>query len=106
MKSHNIEAIESESRPVTCSVWGLNDSGQLLNNEETIIKKPKILQSDKGIFGFVSGDFHTLLITESLKLFSAGMNIYGQLGVTTSALKEPNTHQLQEISVLNAILNK
>jgi alpha-tubulin suppressor-like RCC1 family protein len=99
MKSNNIEAIEDESRAVTCSVWGLNDCGQLLNNEERIIKRPKILQSDKGIFGFVSGDFHTLLITDSLKLYSAGMNIYGQLGISSSSLKDQNTHQLQDVIV-------
>lgn len=105
MKSHNIEAIEDESRTVTCSVWGLNDCGQLLNTEEQIIKRPKILNIDKEIFGFASGDFHTVLITDSLKLYSSGLNIYGQIGIPTTTLKDPSTYQLQDIVVtLNLLL--
>jgi len=100
MKLKAIETFSEDSRPVICSVWGLNDCGQLLSNDEQIVKHPTILQCPKGIFGFVSGDFHTLLISDSLKLSSAGLNIYGQLGVSSTTLKEPNTHVLQEISTL------
>ncbi len=99
MKSHTIEAVEDESRAVSCSVWGLNDCGQLLNGEEQIIKHPTVLNCPKGIFGFVSGDFHTLLISDTLKLHCAGLNIYGQLGVHPSSLKEPSTPVLQDLPV-------
>ena len=100
MKSHTIETLEEESHPVICSVWGLNDCGQLLNNEEQILRHPTVLPSAKGVFGFASGDFHTLVMSDTLKLYSAGLNIYGQLGIPSSTLKEQNTHVPQEIAVL------
>ncbi len=104
MKAHTIEPLEvEESRDVTCSVWGLNDCGQLLSSDEhseRTIRHPTTVTSPGGIFGFVSGDFHTLVISDALKLHSAGLNIYGQLGLPSAALKEPSTHVLKAITVL------
>ena len=99
MKSRKIETIEDEQKQTTCSVWGLNDCGQLFNNECRILKRPTVIHCSTGIFGFASGDFHTLLISDALKLYSAGLNIYGQLGVSTTALQGPTSHELLEITV-------
>eukprot|EP00826_Nyctotherus_ovalis_P037218 TRINITY_DN3382_c0_g2_i1.p1 TRINITY_DN3382_c0_g2~~TRINITY_DN3382_c0_g2_i1.p1 ORF type:complete len:803 (-),score=226.48 TRINITY_DN3382_c0_g2_i1:643-3051(-) len=89
--------LEDSSRPVSCSIWGLNTCGQLLGDNEQVVKQPVVLQCSKGIFNFASGDFHTLLITDNLKLFAAGLNIYGQLGVAT---KEDAVSGPSEVSAL------
>ncbi len=99
MKARKIETIQDEQKETTCSVWGLNDCGQLFNSEQRILKRPTVVRCGTGVFGFASGDFHTLLISDALKLHSAGLNIYGQLGVAASALAGPNTHELREITV-------
>jgi len=88
---------ENDQKPVTCSVWGLNNYGQLLGNNESIVKQPVVLQCSKAISNFAAGDFHTLLITDNLKLFASGMNIYGQLGTST---KEGAVSNPQEVSSL------
>ena len=95
MKSKTSEEV---LRPVTCSIWGLNNCGQLLGDGAQIVRQPISLQCSKPIFNFASGDFHTLLITDDLKLFAGGLNIYGQLGVHT---KEDSTSTLNEVSNLN-----
>jgi len=100
MKLNGSESLSSDERAVTCSVWGLNDCGQLLGNSERTVRHPISLQCSKGVFGLISGDFHTFLISDRLKLYSAGLNIYGQLGVPANALKEHNTSQLRDIPSL------
>lgn len=100
MKYNGSDTLSSDGRTATCSVWGLNDCGQLLGSGERTVRHPISLHCSKGVFGLVAGDFHTLLVSDRLKLFAAGLNIYGQLGVSAKVLREHSTAELQEVSAL------
>ena len=73
MKPKTDSSISSDIRSVICSVWGLNDCGQLMTNNENIIKCPMPIQLSKGAFNIFSGDLHTLLVNDELKLFSVSL---------------------------------
>jgi alpha-tubulin suppressor-like RCC1 family protein len=99
MKARSLLTAEDSPRDVTCSAWGLNDCKQLLECESQIVPRPTAATTKKGIFGLASGDFHTLLVTESRKLCAAGLNIYGQRGTPTLTREAKSAQYFQEVPV-------
>ena len=74
-----------------CSVMGLNNFNQLLPNNGNLITVPTQIKTNFPIFKVYMGDFHSLVIDESLHIHSIGSNIYGQLGTSNSKNNEYNS---------------
>jgi alpha-tubulin suppressor-like RCC1 family protein len=61
------------------TAWGSNVQGQLICDGK-IIETPTLLNVAIHPFSLCSGQFHTLILSESLEIYSCGGNDYGQLG--------------------------
>lgn len=73
-------------------VWGNNDCGQLgLGIEDTIVNTPTKVNLDYRVESISAGENHTHIVTQDGKLFVAGSNSYGQLGLG-EALEKINTY--------------
>ncbi len=69
--------------------WGSNSSGQLVGGITPVIYSPvnvtdNITPVDEKIIQVVTGYYHSLAVTESGKVYSWGVNNYGQLGDKTT----------------------
>ena len=69
-------------------MWGSGNKGKLGTNQEKMERTPKLI--DPGLFEnesiiFLSfGDNHSLFLTQSLQVYSCGLNSHGQLGLSLS----------------------
>ncbi|DBA04539.1 TPA: hypothetical protein N0F65_011087 [Lagenidium giganteum] len=79
---HTILTCESGGREFVYT-FGRNDYGQLGQNDAIDRKVPQLVEAmnDHQIASVACGQYHTMLVTSSGKVFGFGKNDYGQLGV-------------------------
>ena len=85
------------------SVWGLNNYGQLgiKPDKSSYIEEPTVLKLGYNVFGFTSGQFHSLFLTESLNVMGCGNNSYGQLGLGNTLDEVFQSDSIQPIKALS-----
>jgi mitogen-activated protein kinase kinase kinase 9 len=73
-----------------CSGFGSSKYGQLGVPNALLLPSPTILKVPEQVLAVWAGDGHSLLLTESLKLYSLGRNAFGQLGIgSTESVHDP-----------------
>ena len=84
--SHNIALVVKEGTPTMLFGWGRNDKGQLASNSYENVEQPTRLHKDiegNSIEAVDCGSESTMVLDSVGKIFQAGWNEHGNLGIGT-----------------------
>jgi hypothetical protein len=75
--------------------WGLNEAGQLGNNNLNNVTKPTRVGTDNDWIQIAAGQFYTIALKQNGSIWSWGSNSYGELGYETGeALRNPTPRKI------------